>query len=557
MDNSEKWNSEEKRLERKERLNSLKQKDGIKKPIRKSGKFARIFLPILAVVVILAVGVWAAIQFALPQKLFPPMSMNGSNISSAEFSYYYYNVLSGLQIDRTTDEGKTKLKALCTVEGYKDVTWKDYAYELTAQQVVQVQIQYGLAKAAGLKLDATQTEELDTMFTNIVTQMGSDLEADKYLMDLFGKDVTMKSLRPVFEKASLADKYMTSTIAAMDISDEDIAKVYNDSKNDYDKVTFRLAYFATTTKTDATDAEKETAAKASKALAEAFLTKVTDGATFRTLSEAKTVADELAAYNTKTAEEKVTADAAKATEEKTKADLLATMTAEEKAAYEAAKANFDSSIIYSMAKTDVDGASAELGTWLFDTKRAEGDKSVFEIGSGYYAVYFVSRDSKFNLPAVRHILISPNKDKDTSTGAVFTADEWIAARKTANDVLALCTTEDKFKELVTKYSTDTGSVETGGLYEDLARGQMVETFNDWSFDPIRKTGDKAIVRSEFGFHIMWFVGLGDSTSLSKNSETIKAKIAQDKFDAIMTEKKALAEYKYTLHPFGVRLTDLG
>ncbi|MHB8962014.1 MAG: peptidylprolyl isomerase [Saccharofermentanales bacterium] len=556
MDNSEKWNAEEKRLERKERLNSLKQKDGIKKPIRKTSKFTRIFLPIIAVLVILGIGGWMAVQFALPQKLFPPMSVNGSNISSAEFSYYYYNVLSGLSIDRTTDEGKAKLKTLCTVEDYTDVTWQEYAYELTAQQVVETQIKYGLAQESGLELDATQIEELDTMFENIVTQMGSDLEADKYLMDLFGKDVTMKSLRPVFEKASLADKYMTTTIAAMEIGDDDIEKVYNENKNDYDKVTFRLAYFATETETDATTEEKAAASKATKALADAFLAKVTDGTVFRTLSEEKTAADELAAYKAMTAEEKATADAAKTKETKDKADLLATMTEEEKSAYLAAEANYDPSIIYSMAKTDVDGASADLGTWLFDSKRAEGDKSAFEIGSGYYAIYFVSRDSEFHLPSVRHILISPNKDKDTAAGDVFTADEWIAARKTANDVLALCTSEEKFKELVTEHSTDTGSVATGGLYEELARGQMVATFNDWSFDPARKAGDTAIVRSEYGFHIMWFVGLGDSTSLTKNSDTIKAQIAQEKFDAVMTEMKAQEEYQYTIHPFGVRLTDL-
>jgi hypothetical protein len=557
MDHIDKWNSEEKRLERKERLNNLKQKDGAKKPIRNSGKFTRIFMPIIAVVLILGIGGWAAAQFALPQKMFPPMSVKGSTISSAEFSYYYYNVLSGLQIDRTTDDGKAKLKELCTVEGYKDVTWRDYAYDLTAQQVVDVQIQYDLAVAANLVLETADVEELDTMFENIVTQTGSNVEADKYLMDMFGKDVTMKSLRPIFEKAALADKYRTATIDAMEISEDDVTSLYNENKNDYDKVTFRLTYFAIETETDATDEEKTEADASAKADAEEFLTKVTDAASFKAMADAKAEAEEKAAYEKMTTEEKVKADADKAKEEKAETDLLATMTVDEKAAYEASKANADTTIIYSMAKADVDGASADLSAWLFDAKRVEGEKSAFKIGTGYYAIYFVSRDTTFRLPSVRHILISPNKDKDTSAGDVFTAEEWTAARKKAEEVLALCTSEEKFIELVTEHSTDTGSVANEGLYEDMQRGQMVETFNDWSFDPARKPGDTGIVRTVYGFHIMWFVKFGDSTSLSANSDAIKDSIAQERYTAVIEEKKELAEYQYTLHPFGVRLTDLG
>ena len=34
---------------------------------------------------------------------------------------------------------------------------------------------------------------------------------------------------------------------------------------------------------------------------------------------------------------------------------------------------------------------------------------------------------------------------------------------------------------------------------------MVPAFNEWIFDPSRNTGDTAIVETEFGFHIMYFV----------------------------------------------------
>ena len=34
-------------------------------------------------------------------------------------------------------------------------------------------------------------------------------------------------------------------------------------------------------------------------------------------------------------------------------------------------------------------------------------------------------------------------------------------------------------------------------------------FNDWCFDASRKTGDTAIVKTQYGYHIMYFVGYGE------------------------------------------------
>lgn len=36
-------------------------------------------------------------------------------------------------------------------------------------------------------------------------------------------------------------------------------------------------------------------------------------------------------------------------------------------------------------------------------------------------------------------------------------------------------------------------------------GDMVENFDAWCFDEARKTGDSGLVKSEFGYHIMYFV----------------------------------------------------
>lgn len=102
---------------------------------------------------------------------------------------------------------------------------------------------------------------------------------------------------------------------------------------------------------------------------------------------------------------------------------------------------------------------------------------------------------------VRHILIMPEDDTD---------EEWAAALTTAEDILdqwlAGDKTEESFGELANEYSDDNdGNVTNGGIYTDIYMGQMVEAFEEWCFDVSRQTGDYGIVKTEYGYHIMYYV----------------------------------------------------
>ena len=46
---------------------------------------------------------------------------------------------------------------------------------------------------------------------------------------------------------------------------------------------------------------------------------------------------------------------------------------------------------------------------------------------------------------------------------------------------------------------------TGGLYTDIYVGQMVEPFETWCFDASRQYGDTGLVKTDYGYHIMYFV----------------------------------------------------
>lgn len=134
-----------------------------------------------------------------------------------------------------------------------------------------------------------------------------------------------------------------------------------------------------------------------------------------------------------------------------------------------------------------------------------------ETAGAYYDahadLFAADRVRKANNVSVRHILIKPEGEQDENGS--YPEEAWAAAEATANEILAQWQedpTEDNFAALANEKSADGGSNTTGGLYEDFNSSTMVEEFTDWSFDPARAYGDTGIVKTTYGYHIMFFVG---------------------------------------------------
>ena len=147
---------------------------------------------------------------------------------------------------------------------------------------------------------------------------------------------------------------------------------------------------------------------------------------------------------------------------------------------------------YTHTTTMANGSSA-LQSWAFESGRTEGDSDVLTYGTdaGYYVAVFHGKSrNDFNAVSVRHILV------DSEDKANELLEQWKSGEAT----------EDSFAALATENSTDGGSASNGGLYASVVPGQMVEEFENWCFDPARKTGDTGIVQTSYGYHIMYFVG---------------------------------------------------
>ena len=175
-----------------------------------------------------------------------------------------------------------------------------------------------------------------------------------------------------------------------------------------------------------------------------------------------------------------------------------------------------------IGKVEGEGENAEP-TFV---ERKEGEITVIanksgsgenEVINGYYVVRFGGMtDNAFAMKDVRHVLIKfENGTTNSTTGEVtYSQTEKDKAKDKAEKLLADWKaagnlSEESFAELAKEHSKD--NAEAGGLYEKVYPGQMVTNFNDWLYDADRKVGDTDIIETEYGYHIMFFVGDNEQT----------------------------------------------
>ena len=162
------------------------------------------------------------------------------------------------------------------------------------------------------------------------------------------------------------------------------------------------------------------------------------------------------------------------------------------AAYETGK-SFEASAgdgVYAHAAHADRSVTSDMLVWAFDADRAEGDTTVAEQSNGYVAVLFHSRSrDDYHSVTVRHILVKDKAD----------AEQILA------DFLAGDAAEIDFAALAATKSTDSGTASDGGRMSNMRKGQTVQAFEDWCFDPSRQSGDTGIIESEYGYHVMYFV----------------------------------------------------
>lgn len=458
---------------------------------RKFSDMKKILAVILAVIFVLAAFSGCSGTQNDPKSEYdvPVMQVGDMQYTLNDINYMYVSIFNqiytqlyyyvGASISNYVDVNKD----LSEQNVSEDQTWDDYILENIEYSLKDMTALYLAAKESNFELTGEYKERLDTVESDLkaaAEDYGTSLE--DYITAMYGKGMDYDTVYKMSEISYYAAAYGESVQDSLEVTEEEMREYYESNKRDYDTVNFRFCSFFY-----ADDIENYTD-------------------------------DDVAAYR-----EKAEAVAKAATEEEFKAAVLENVAEDKKSAYEK-----DGATLYrSAAFADI--GYEGLANWLFDEARKPGDTYVYEDeeNGGFIPVMFVERVSADYEPVdVRHILIMPEKDEDGNA-----SDEaWAAAEKKAkevlNEFLAGDKTEDTFASLAQEKTEDGGSQSNGGLYSGVTKGQMVVPFEEWCFAENRQPGDTDIVKSEYGYHVMYFSGRGENNIYS----TLKSKLVTEKFD---------------------------
>ena len=392
--------------------------------------------------------------------------INGTMMAYFYASNYqsYYSYLSYLGVD-TTVSLKSQPCSYLSDGG----TWFDYFVSITKSYTDELLALCEGAKAAGVELDDADKEGIDLTLSQLEdTAKAYGYNADTYVTMAFGTGVKMKDVRACLEMTALATKYTNAFSDGLSYTAEEKEAYYTEHASDFEGVDYYAFSVA----------------------AGDFMSKDTEGNPVGDTTEASAAA---------MAEAQKIADASSLDEFKSLvADYI---TAHHDHEHDEATVDAE---VESCFNYHVEAASiADISEWAFSAK--VGDTYMTgEEGDTAFNIYYLTKEAyRDETPTrnVRHILFTTETyADDTAVNEVYAAWE------------AEGFSEEKFLELAAQYNEDTGSQTTGGLYENVAVGDMVNSFNNWLFYTAENVGDHGIVESEYGWHIMYYAGQGDGAA---------------------------------------------
>ena len=418
------------------------------------------------------------------------LTANGVKYSPAQVNYYYGSDYLNMANQYGSYASMLGLDTSLGLSSLKDQecpmtdggTWRDYFRESAKNDVRQIRSMLDYAQQNGISLSEDEIAAVNAQFEGMeeTAQSLGYGSADKLYSMNYGSGVTTEIVRQATLDGTLASKAYSEKQDSLSWSEEELEEYYKSLNGDRDLFDFDMAYVSAET--------VETSVKAE------------DG----------TESTEMTADDTSRAEAKSTADAI----------VMAYRDGDDiedpRERFEAAVQSQTEELPTSRSGYSGSSLSAEYADWMKAADRKAGDIEVFADGeenpAGYTVVMFLNReDNHYPTRSVRHILVKAEADED----GTYSDEAKAAALERAEEILAEYEagekTEESFAALAEQYSEDSGSNTNGGLYENIARGQMVEEFENFCFAD-HNPGDTGIVYGESGsyagYHVMYYVGEG-------------------------------------------------
>ena len=506
--------SSKKKLRKEQNLVQLTEKQQAEQKEAKKLKITTIIFAvvILAVLVsgIVVMAVGAFNNSGIVERNTTALTVGEHKLNSTELNYFFMDGVNSFYSEWYNNYGDyaaTYLQFMMGLDVTKplsaqaydeDSSYADYFADAAVNSAISAYTAYDLAVKEGKVLTDEEKEALELSMTQLalVAKQTGHSSTNAYLKAMYGKGASEDSFRTYMEVITVSNKYLQDTFEGFEYKLADLDAYNTEHFDDYSSFSYCSFTLNPSIFVECTAAEGE---------------------------ENHTHSDE---------ENRLALEAAKAA-----ADAILAAAPTDAESFNAAIKSLDA---YKESSSTCSQVEAQLYTkitnekiadWVIEEGRKAGDLTVLanEVTStgedgkettkvtSYTVVLMQERnDNNMQMVNVRHILKSYTGGTTDEYGNKTYSEE---EKKAALDAIKALeenfnsagATEEFFGELAKKNSTDTGSASNGGLYENVYPGQMVPAFNDWCFDEARKPGDTGIVETEYGAHLIYFVGTTGTT----------------------------------------------
>lgn len=462
---------------------------------------------LIAVVIIAILVVLGVRYYTVPnsnEKMNPGnvvMTVGNTDVSVGMYNFYYQNIVKQYVQYASNgyydiDLSKDFSTQYTTDDDGNEISWQDRFKENTTELIKKNTIYYQKGIESGITLTDAQKEMIETQLDNIKNAASSaNLGVNEYIAQTYGDNCGLETLRKYLEQNYISSVYYYQQQIKLRPSEDELNAYFKENENDYKSCSYAILEAEYDTSSDATK-------KAAVDNAKAAIAKITDEDSMKALIP-EFCSDLISKY------------------------ISAGYFTDESDAVDAFAGAMDSTSV----KSDVESNFGEdIADWMFNTDTAVGSLNYYadENAGVIYIIMKTSQpaldsDSASKVYSVRHILVIPESGDDDSSSSSssstatkkYTEEEWAAALEKANSILDEYNKGDKtelsFAELAEKYTDDTSSTSVnmnnmyGGGIMDTQLGQMVSDFENWAIDSSRKYGDVEIVKSSYGYHIMFFI----------------------------------------------------
>jgi ppiC-type peptidyl-prolyl cis-trans isomerase len=462
---------------------------------------------LIAVVIIAILVVLGVRYYTVPnsnEKMNPGnvvMTVGNTDVSVGMYNFYYQNIVKQYVQYASNgyydiDLSKDFSTQYTTDDDGNEISWQDRFKENTTELIKKNTIYYQKGIESGITLTDAQKEMIETQLDNIKNAASSaNLGVNEYIAQTYGDNCGLETLRKYLEQNYISSVYYYQQQIKLRPSEDELNAYFKENENDYKSCSYAILEAEYDTSSDATK-------KAAVDNAKAAIAKITDEDSMKALIP-EFCSDLISKY------------------------ISAGYFTDESDAVDAFAGAMDSKSV----KSDVESNFGEdIADWMFNTDTAVGSLNYYadENAGVIYIIMKTSQpaldsDSASKVYSVRHILVIPKSGDDDSSSSSssstatkkYTEEEWAAALEKANSILDEYNKGDKtelsFAELAEKYTDDTSSTSVnmnnmyGGGIMDTQLGQMVSDFENWAIDSSRKYGDVEIVKSSYGYHIMFFI----------------------------------------------------